>query len=166
MKVKKMKFSKIATSQPRKKRKALMHAPNHLVKRLLRVHLGKDLRLRQKKRALLAKKGDKVRIVRGDHRKAEGKITEVDAIEGRLFIEGILQKKQGGKEIFAPIDPSNCILIEWNEPKRKEKHRKTGKTGGPAITQKTAIPQGKKAQGASKSEAKPSSGAIPAKVDV
>lgn len=116
-----MKYEKKVTFQPRKKRKALVQGKIHSGKRLLHVHLGKDMRLRYKKRALLAKKGDKVRIISGDHRKREGKITEVDTKEGRLYIEGIIQKKQGGKEVFSPIDPSNCILLEWVEPKRKQK---------------------------------------------
>ncbi|MEK6954219.1 MAG: 50S ribosomal protein L24 [Candidatus Micrarchaeota archaeon] len=127
-----MKFEKSLTFQPRKKRKALYARKVHLVKRLLRIHLSKELRKTYKKRALLAKKGDKVKIITGEHKKKEGRIIEVDTKNARIFIEGIIQKKQGGKEKFFPMQPSNCILIEWAQPRRKEMRQKTSIARAPS----------------------------------
>ncbi len=120
-----MKFNKAKTSQPRKKRKALYHAEIHSMKRMLRMHLSKDLRKRYNRRSLLAKKGDKVKVLRGEFKKKEGKLAEVDAKEGKVYVEGIIQKKQGGKEVFVALEPSNCILIEYEQPKKKFKGRRT-----------------------------------------
>ena len=118
-----MKFSN-KTKQPRKQRKALYHAPMHKRQSRMNVHLSKELRLKHKKRALIAKKGDKIRILRGSFMKREGKIVEADLKSGKLFIEGILRKKQGGKEVLASLEPSNCMLVEYMEPKMKEKKNK------------------------------------------
>ncbi|MFH0972316.1 MAG: 50S ribosomal protein L24 [Candidatus Micrarchaeota archaeon] len=115
-----MKYEKTITMQPRKKRLANYHSEIHQMKRLLKIHLGKDLRQKYKKTALLAKKGDKVKVLTGEFRKREGKINEVDTKEAKIYVEGLIRKKQGGKEVFAALEPSNCILVEWNEPKRKE----------------------------------------------
>ena len=73
---------------------------------------------------MIGKKGDKVRILRGFFSKKEGKITESDLKTGKLYIEGVLRKKQGGKEVLVPIEPSNCMLLEYAEPKMKEKKNK------------------------------------------
>ncbi|MBI5225148.1 50S ribosomal protein L24 [Candidatus Micrarchaeota archaeon] len=121
-----MKFSKNVTIQPRKRRKAMYNAKIHEVRSMLSIHLSKELRKKYKKRALLAKKGDKVRILRGEFKKREGKIVEVDYKDAKIFVEGIIYKKQGGKEKQFPIQPSNCVLLEWAEPKLQAKGKKEG----------------------------------------
>jgi large subunit ribosomal protein L24 len=119
-----MKIEKSVTKQPRKQRLAKYHARIHSMKASLNIHLSKDLKKNLKKNALMAKKGDKVKVVRGDFRKREGKIIDVDTKEGRIYVEGIIRKKQGGKEVPAAIQPSNCILTVWNSPKMKIKRTK------------------------------------------
>lgn len=121
-----MKFNKNKTKQPRKQRGAFYKANIHTLKAILNVHLSKELAKKYKKRALIAKKGDKVKIVRGDFSKKEGKIIDVDVKKGKIFIEGVIKKKQGGKEVPAAIQPSNCIILEWVEPKMKEKRSGKG----------------------------------------
>ncbi len=128
-----MKFNQSVTKQPRKKRKAMYNAPMHVKQRLLHLHLSKDLRKKFKTRSLVAKKGDKVKIMRGQFFKVEGKITEVDVEGTRIFVEGAIVKKQAGKEIPAAIHPSNCMLIEWAEPKHKEKKAKGKSAAKPAV---------------------------------
>ncbi len=128
-----MKFNRLETKQPRKKRKALYQAPLHVKQKLAHIHLSKDLRKKMKARSLVAKKGDKVKVVRGEFRGREGKISEVDLRRMRLFVEGLVHKKQGGKEVPAAIHPSNCILVEYQEPKHKMK-KKRQKEKAPAAT--------------------------------
>ncbi|MFH1257731.1 MAG: 50S ribosomal protein L24, partial [Candidatus Micrarchaeota archaeon] len=116
-----MKFFQKTTKQPRKKRKAMYNADIHTLKRDISIHLNKELRKTLKKRSRLGKKGDKVRILTGEFRKKEGKITDVNVKTGKIYVEGVIVKKQGGKEKPVAIEPSNCILLEWNVPKRKER---------------------------------------------
>ena len=115
-----MKYEKRLTKQPRKKRLSLYNAPLHLRQKLVSAHLSKDLRAKEKKRSLPVRKGDKARVMRGRFKKREGKIVRVDLGRLCVFIEGVFQKKQGGKEILAPIQPSNVMIIELE--KRKEKN--------------------------------------------
>ena len=74
--------------------------------------MSKELRAKLKKRSLPVRKGDKVKVLRGKFKKKEGKIVSVDLKKTRVFVEGCVLKKQGGKEVLAPIHPSNLLLVE------------------------------------------------------
>ncbi len=106
-----MKFSS-ETKQPRKKRKALYNSPLHQRQKQVAAHLSKELRAKEKKRSIAVHKGDKIRVVRGVFKKKEGKIVEVSLKKRKIFVEGCVAKKQGGKEVFASIDASNVLIIE------------------------------------------------------
>lgn len=116
-----MKFNKLVSKQPRKKRLEAYTAPLHKKRKGLHIHFSKDLRKRYKHRSGLAKKGDKVKVLRGEFMKREAKIVEASLAEGKIFLEGVVAKRQGGKEMPAAIEPSNCMLVEWQEPKLKPK---------------------------------------------
>ena len=106
-----MKYSSF-TKQPRKQRKNLYNAPLHLKQKLVSVHLTKELRKAKKKRSLAVKKGDKVKIMRGKFRGKEGKVARVSLNKLTVFVEGILLKKQAGKEVMAALQPSNLMITE------------------------------------------------------
>jgi large subunit ribosomal protein L24 len=76
----KNKFSKkwIESKQPRKKRKYLANAPLHLKKKMLSVHLSKELREKFKTRNVVVRKGDHVKVLRGKFKGKTGKIISVD----------------------------------------------------------------------------------------
>ena len=68
-------------------------------------------------------KGDRVRVVRGNHRDMEGTVLEVLTDKGRVRVEGVNMRKrhqrpsqanpEGGIVTFeAPIDVSNVMLID------------------------------------------------------
>ena len=107
---------------PRKSRKRLYNLPLHKRRKLVSASLDKKLRQEYKKRSAVIRKGDKVKIVKGDHRKKEGKVTRVDLRAYKIFIEGIIVKKKNGKEAMLPISPSNVVIMELDlaDPKRKE----------------------------------------------
>jgi len=85
----------------------------HQKKDRLHVHLSKDLRskLRSKKRSLLVHKDDKVKILRGDHKGKEAKVSRVSVLRRKVFLEGIANKNAKGKELPIPMDPSNLLLV-------------------------------------------------------
>ena len=105
-----MKFNSSVTKQPRKKRKALANLALHSKRKLVHAHLSKELRKQLKKRAVALKKGDTVKIMRGRFKKRTGKIVEVDLHRMLAFVEGVVIKKQGGREKTAPIQPSNLMI--------------------------------------------------------
>ncbi len=103
--------------QPRKQRKALYNAVLHVRQKLVAAHLSKDLRKSKKKRSMPVKKGDTVKVMRGKFKGRVGKVARVELNNTKIFIEGILVKKQAGKEVMAPIEPSNILITELQERK-------------------------------------------------
>jgi len=118
-----MKFNSSVTKQPRKKRKALAELPLHSKRKLVHAHLSKELRKQLKKRAVALKKGDSVKIMRGRFKKRSGKIVKVNLRRMLVFVEGVVIKKQGGREKPAPIQPSNLMItaLEKREERKKQK---------------------------------------------
>ena len=80
-------------------------------------------------RSVVARKGDTVKIVRGDHKGKSGSILEVDPKNGIIYIEGITRtNSRTKKEIKIAIQPSNMILVSRGDlkaiakkPKKEEK---------------------------------------------
>ena len=98
------------SSQPRKQRKYRNNAPLHIKKKFMSCHLSRDLRKKHNKRNILVRKGDSVKILRGQFKGKSGKIEKVDAVRERVFISGIeITKNEGGKS-FYPIHPSNIMI--------------------------------------------------------
>ena len=103
--------------QPRKQRKRLYDALLHDKQKLVGAHLSKELRKDKKKRSLPIRKGDRVKIVRGMFKGKSGKVVSVKLVKMKIFVEGMLVKKQSGKEVLAAIQPSNVIITELTERK-------------------------------------------------
>jgi len=63
-------------------------------------------------RSLPVRKGDRVRILRGDFKGHEGEVVEVDLKRYSLKIDGVTIKKADGTPVFRPIHPSNVMIID------------------------------------------------------
>jgi large subunit ribosomal protein L24 len=61
-------------------------------------------------KSLPVKKGDTVRIVRGDHTGFEGKVNRVDLKRYRIFLEGLTREKVDGTNIFVSVHPSKVMI--------------------------------------------------------
>lgn len=125
--------------QPRKQRKFRYNAPLHLRKKMVGVHLSKELRakLSTKKRNAPAHKGDKVKVMRGEYRGKTGKIMEVSLSTLKIYVEGITRRNAKGVEKLVPIDPSNLLLLEGEFA--KDRLAMLGRSG-----KKAAAPAAKK----------------------
>ncbi len=66
------------------------------------------------RRSFGLKKGDKVKIVRGQFKKKEEKINRINTKREKLYIDGIEMVKKDGTKFFYPISPSNVIIQELN----------------------------------------------------
>lgn len=110
------KFSKkwISSKKPNKQRKYRFNAPLHLRGDLLNVHLSKELHQKYGIRALRVRTGDKVRIMRGQFKKTEGKVEEVDVKKLKVYIAKTEHVKRDGSKARYPIQPSNLLLVELN----------------------------------------------------
>ena len=93
---------------------------------------GKKNRMRHQRNAerspMIVSRGDTVRIMRGDDKGKEGKITKVDLKSGRVTIAGINMVKKhrrakkadeqsGIIEMEAPMAVSNVMLLDPNSGK-------------------------------------------------
>jgi large subunit ribosomal protein L24 len=94
----------------------------HKRKSRLHAHLSKELRkaLKSKKRSILLRKGDSVKIMRGPERGKEAKVGEVNVVRRVVFLEGIAVKNARGREVPIPIQPSNLLLLSL-EPTKERK---------------------------------------------
>jgi large subunit ribosomal protein L24 len=116
--------------QPRKQRKYVYNAPLHVRQKFMHARLSKELQKKYGKKSFGLKKGDKVKVVRGQFKKHENKIERIDLKKCRVIITGIEVTKKDGNKTRYPIHPSNLILTELNmDDKMRQKilDRKRGK---------------------------------------
>ncbi len=105
---------KSVSSKPSKQRKRLFQAPYHIRGKILSAHLSSELRATYKTRSMPVRTGDTVRVLRGDYKGVEGKVSRVDRKKYRIFIEGITRQKADGTTVLIPIHPSKVEIIRLN----------------------------------------------------
>jgi large subunit ribosomal protein L24 len=168
-----------AVKDPRKQRKRLYNAPAHIRHKLMAAPLAPDLIRSKGVKTLPVKKGDTVRVVRGDHIGFEGKVSRVDLKRYRIFLEGLTREKVDGTNIFVSVHPSKVMIknLKLDDKWRKaiverkkalaqsEEEKKVAKkkTAAKAVTEKEEKPVEKKAAVQKKTVKKP---AKPAKKTV
>lgn len=103
---------KPSTKSPRKQRRRIRNAVNHEKKKLLKCRLDEFLQEEYGLRSLVIKKGDLVKIMRGQFRDTEGKVTAVSYRNVRVFLDNATITKADGKETTVPIHPSNLMLVK------------------------------------------------------
>ena len=116
-----------ASKQPRKQRKYSANAPLHIKRKMLSVNLSKDLRKNCKRRNIVVRKGDVVKIMRGKYKKKQAKIIEVNTRFAKVYIEGIQVKKTDGSKANIPFRPSNLQIIELNTEDKKRMKKMNSK---------------------------------------
>ncbi|MDG7011899.1 MAG: 50S ribosomal protein L24 [Nitrososphaerota archaeon] len=72
--------------------------------------LSAELRGKHSKRSVRPRVGDSVRIVRGEFKGIEGKITKVDSFTGVVNVEGVTHEKLKGGTAPVPIRSSNVVV--------------------------------------------------------
>lgn len=122
-----------SSKQPRKQRKYAHNAPLHIKKRFISSHLAKELRTKYNKRSIGLKKGDKVKIMRGNYKGKTGKIEKIDIKKSCVFITGIEIIKKDGSKMLCSFNPSNLLISELNLDDKKRQQildRKKKQEGG------------------------------------
>lgn len=119
-----------SSSQPRRQRKYRYNAPIHIKRRFLSVNLSKDLRKQYGTRNFVVKKGDKVKVLRGNHKDTEAKVTDVLIKKGIVYLAGIEATRREGAKSRIPFQPSNLQIVELDlsDKIRKEKLKSLKKT--------------------------------------
>ncbi|MEM3579350.1 MAG: 50S ribosomal protein L24, partial [Candidatus Bathyarchaeia archaeon] len=101
-------------TKPSKQRKMVFKAPDHIRYKLFAAPLSPELRTSHGVKTLPVRSGDTVRIMRGDHKGFEGKITRIDREKYRIYVEGLTREKVDGTTIFVPIHPSKVMITRLN----------------------------------------------------
>ena len=85
--------------------------------------LSAELQEKYKKRTVRPREGDSVKIVRGEFKGIEGKVTKVLPREGTLNVEGVTREKQKGGTSSVPIRSSNVVVtaVLLDDKTRKSK---------------------------------------------
>jgi len=101
-----------ASTKTKKQRKYAAKAPLHIKAKFLAAHLSKELRQKHKMRSIRLRRGDRVKVVRGNFKGRTGKIESVDVKNTTVYITGIeFVKKEGSKSLY-PIKPSKLVIQE------------------------------------------------------
>lgn len=112
-----------ASQQPRKQRKYRHEASLHTKQKFVAAHLSKDLRKKHGRRSANTRKGDIVKVLRGQFKGRTAKITAVNLKRMVVFVEGIENIRKDGTKKPYPMQPSNLMITElnMNDKKRQQK---------------------------------------------
>ncbi|MCD6248215.1 MAG: 50S ribosomal protein L24 [Hadesarchaea archaeon] len=114
-------------------------APLHQRHKLLAAPLNPDLRKNYGRVSLPVRKGDRVRIMRGDFRGIEGEVTEVNMKKCRIAVEGAITTKADGSEVPRWIHPSNVMIVKLQlEDKERRKILERRSKGGKERSEQTS----------------------------
>jgi large subunit ribosomal protein L24 len=117
--------------------------------------LSTELATSKGAKTLPVRKGDTVRILRGDNKGFEGKVSRVDLKAYRIYLEGLTREKVDGTNIFLAIHPSKVQIRNLN---LDDKYRKETILGRKVAPEKKEKPKTKPA-----AEEKPTAKKAPAK---
>ena len=120
------------SSKPRKQRKWLTVAPLNSRQKMVSSTLSEELRAKYKKRSAQVRKGDKVKIMRGDYKGTTGEVTAVVLKDYTITVQGVTVKKADGTEKPRPIAPSNVMITELNDEDKVRRATLEKKTAAPA----------------------------------
>jgi large subunit ribosomal protein L24 len=98
----------------RKQRKFLHKAPLHLRRKMISAHLSKELREQYKRRSLPLRKGDEVKVMRGEFKGTIGKVVEIDTKKYKVYVDTVKKKRSVGTEYLVPLSPSNLMIVKLN----------------------------------------------------
>ncbi|MEM2759893.1 MAG: 50S ribosomal protein L24 [Nitrososphaerales archaeon] len=94
--------------------KRIYGEPAHIRSASVVASLSPDLRAQYGTRSLRVTKGDSVKVIVGEYKGIEGKVTKVYTEGGRLTIEGIQREKVRGGTVPVLIHASNVVVVALN----------------------------------------------------
>jgi large subunit ribosomal protein L24 len=100
--------------KPRKQRYILHNAPLHKKRKWISSHLAENLLLKYDRRSLPVVKGDTVKVMRGNYRGHEDKISKVNVRDQTVEIEGATITTAKGTKIAKPIHASTLLITKLN----------------------------------------------------
>ncbi len=96
---------------------------------MMRAVLDKPLKKKYNRKNFGLRKGDTVKIMRGNFKKKEGKVLEINLRKLKILVDGIQTSKKDGTKVNVWLEPSNLKIKELNldDKRRKQKLEKNVK---------------------------------------
>jgi large subunit ribosomal protein L24 len=82
--------------------------------KLLAAPLSAELRQTYSTRSLPVRNGDTVKITRGDFSGVEGKVSDIDTVRQRLFVEGVTREKVAGTSEKVSVHCTKVMITKLN----------------------------------------------------
>ena len=103
--------------------KEYYNSPQHVVSKRVSAPLSKNLKEQYKTKSVRLRLNDVVKILRGEYKGVEGKVTHIYPHDGMISIEGVNREKLAGGNTPIKIDASNVVVnsLELKDNKRKAK---------------------------------------------
>ena len=102
------------TTKPGKQRKRMHQAPLNERYRRFSAPLSPKLEEKRNTNSVPVRTGDTVKIMRGDRKGFEGKVSRVDRKKYRIFVDGATREKVDGTTTLIPIHPSKVMITRLN----------------------------------------------------
>jgi len=103
-----------SSTDPQKQRKYRQNAPQHVKDNFISANLSHNLRDELGTRNLGIRNGDRVRVMRGDRKGAEGIVNNIDRENERVYIDGVEKEAVDGSVHQIPLRPSNVQIQSLN----------------------------------------------------
>ncbi len=117
----------------------IYRAPYAVKSKQVGTPLSKDLRQKYGKRSIRVVVDDSVRVIRGEYKGIDGKVTKVSIVKNSIAIEGIKREKLKGEKTDVYIPASNVLITGLNTDDHWRKTKLEGKK--PKSTPKEAKPE-------------------------
>jgi len=109
-------------------RNRLIYRASHVVKsKQLSSHLSKELKKKFSKNSIRIVEGDSVKIVRGEFKGVDGKVSKISIQKNSLVIEGVKKEKTKGEKFDVYIHSSNVIVTGLNSEDKWRSAKLEGK---------------------------------------
>src|SRR4029077_4519143 len=104
----------------------IFQAPHHFKSKQLGTMLSKELQEKYHKRNIRVVEGDNVKVMRGEFKGIEGKVTQVSTEKNGVAIEGIKREKLKGGNVDLYIHSSNLMITGLNLEDKWRQNRLEG----------------------------------------
>ncbi len=101
--------------------------------------LSKDLQKKYGKRSIRITLGDTVKVIRGEYRGVDGKVSKIEMAASSIAVEGIKKEKSRGEKFDIFIPASNVVVTGLNLDDHWRKTKLQGKK--PKTTPKETKPE-------------------------
>ena len=92
----------------------IYRATNNVRNKQLGAALSKQLRQKYHRRSIRIVNGDTVKIIRGEYKGIDGKVTKISLDKNSIAVEGVQREKLKGGKIDLYIHSSNTVITSLN----------------------------------------------------